>query len=318
MSNNNIKNLKNQVGIYSITNKINGKVYIGQSKDIGGRMLEHIRDLESNRHVNWHLQRAYNKYGLENFEFNVVEMCDERKLTDRENYYIDKFKTLNKHKGYNLKIAADRVIYSELTLKKMSKSQKELRKNKSVRRKMAWARSELTPEEVKEIKTLLYHDVPIGEIIKEMSVTYNQVRHIKDGNSFAFILPEYNYYIKNRESIHKKRKVRTVLRLYREGISFEKIGAKIGESYITPYRIVKEYANEHDARCRQNSIDYTYKKRERLIKTLNAMGFSGMEISKKLKVAKNIVYETISGKYNPRVRNTLIDVYKYKIKSSKS
>ena len=318
MSNNNIKNLKNQVGIYSITNKINGKVYIGQSKDIGGRMLEHIRDLESNRHVNWHLQRAYNKYGLENFEFNVVEMCDERKLTDRENYYIDKFKTLNKHKGYNLKIAADRVIYSELTLKKMSKSQKELRKNKSVRRKMAWARSELTPEEVKEIKTLLYHDVPIGEIIKEMSVTYNQVRHIKDGNSFAFILPEYNYYIKNRESIHKKRKVRTVLRLYREGISFEKIGAKIGENYITPYRIVKEYANEHDARCRQNSIDYTYKKRERLIKTLNAMGFSGMEISKKLKVAKNIVYETISGKYNPRVRNTLIDVYKYKIKSSKS
>lgn len=318
MSNNNIKNLKNQVGIYSITNKINGKVYIGQSKNISDRRLEHIRDLKSNRHVNWHLQRACNKYGIENFKFDVIEFCDERELTDKENYYINKFKTLDKHRGYNLKKAEDGVVYSELTLEKMSKSRQEMCKDKNVRRKMAWARSELTPEEVKEIKTLLYHDVPIFEITEKIPATYNQVRHIKDGNSFAFILPEYNYYIKNRESIHKKRKVRTVLRLYREGISFEKIGAKIGESYITPYRIVKEYANEHDARCRQNSIDYTYKKRERLIKTLNAMGFSGMEISKKLKVAKNIVYETISGKYNPRVRNTLIDVYKYKIKSSKS
>lgn len=316
MYNDNIKELKNQVGIYSITNKINDKTYIGQSKDMGGRKLEHIRDLKSNRHVNWHLQRAYNKYGVENFEFNVIEMCDERNLTDREKYYIDKFKTLNKHKGYNLKTVTDRVIYSELTIKKMSRSQKELRKNKGVRRKMAWSRSELTVEEVREIKTLLYHDMPIQDIVEEMSVTYNQVRHIRDNNSFTFVLPEYNYYIKNRETIHEKRRVKTVIRLYREGMSFEDIGKEIGTSYATPYRIIGKYANKHDERCRQTSIDYTYKKRERLIKTLSSMGYSGMGISEKLRIAKGIVYDTINGKCKPEIRNTLIDVYKYK--SSKS
>jgi group I intron endonuclease len=83
MYDSNIEVSKKQAGIYSITNKVNGKIYIGQSKNISDRMLEHIRDLKSNRHVNWHLQRAFNKYGIENFKFDVIEFCDERELTDK-------------------------------------------------------------------------------------------------------------------------------------------------------------------------------------------------------------------------------------------
>lgn len=312
MYNDSIKELKNQAGIYSITNKINGKTYIGQSKHIGLRKSQHMRDLQSNRHVNPHLQGAFNKYGVENFEFSVIETCDEKELTDRETYYIDKLETLDENKGYNLKAVTDRVIYSELTLEKMSRSQKELHKNKDILIEKAWRRSELTEEDVREIKTSLYHDMSIRDIIEKMGFTCGQIGSIKHNDAFAFVLPEYNYYIKNRESIREKRKVRRVIRLYREGMNFENIGKEIGITRHTCYRIVEKYANKHDDRCRENSIDYSYRKRERIIKTLISMGYNGKEISRKLRIAKNVVYAIINGTYEPEIRHNVIDVYKYK------
>ena len=63
------------IGIYKIENLINHKVYIGQSIDIAGRWLEHQIDLKGNRHRSRHLQFAWNKYGPENFSFEVLEEC---------------------------------------------------------------------------------------------------------------------------------------------------------------------------------------------------------------------------------------------------
>jgi len=58
-------------GIYKIINKVNGKYYIGSSNDIKGRWSEHKNDLKANRHDNDYLQKSWNKYGEENFEFEV-------------------------------------------------------------------------------------------------------------------------------------------------------------------------------------------------------------------------------------------------------
>lgn len=63
------------IGIYSIKNKVNGKIYIGQSTDIIDRLRHHLSELRHNRHSNSYLQRSFNKYGEENFEFDVVEEC---------------------------------------------------------------------------------------------------------------------------------------------------------------------------------------------------------------------------------------------------
>lgn len=73
------------IGIYKITNKINNKIYIGQSNNIKRRKYEH----SSIKHeTNKGLKKDYIKYGLENFEFQVLEECKLEELNEREKYWI--------------------------------------------------------------------------------------------------------------------------------------------------------------------------------------------------------------------------------------
>jgi group I intron endonuclease len=68
------------IGIYSITNKFNGKTYIGQSININNRLTRHRYQLNSGTHPNCCLQRAWIKYGCDNFEFKVVLECNKSEL----------------------------------------------------------------------------------------------------------------------------------------------------------------------------------------------------------------------------------------------
>ena len=56
--------------IYKILNKANGKFYIGSTNKVSRRWTHHKSNLKYNRHCNQKLQRAYNKYGKDNFEFS--------------------------------------------------------------------------------------------------------------------------------------------------------------------------------------------------------------------------------------------------------
>lgn len=78
-------------GIYKITNVINGKIYIGSAVNCFRRLFnEHLKDLIKNKHINTHLQRAFNKYGKENFNFEVLEyVIDKDDLIKREQYYFN-------------------------------------------------------------------------------------------------------------------------------------------------------------------------------------------------------------------------------------
>lgn len=76
-------------GIYRIKNLINGKCYYGSSKNIENRWRRHKRELVSQKHINEILQRAWNKYGKENFVFELVEECSENELFDVEQKYLN-------------------------------------------------------------------------------------------------------------------------------------------------------------------------------------------------------------------------------------
>lgn len=95
------------VGIYKITNKINGKVYIGQSKYIERRWNRHrSAAFNPNDHnYNIHLYRAIRKYGLENFSFEVLEECKVEELNEKEVYYIKLYNSF--FEGYNLTLGGD-------------------------------------------------------------------------------------------------------------------------------------------------------------------------------------------------------------------
>lgn len=88
-------------GIYCIKNKVNNKKYIGLSRDIRRRWNEHKSDLRNNKHNNIYLQREWNIYNEDSFEFSIVELCNPYEICDREKYYIAEYRTLSHENGYN-------------------------------------------------------------------------------------------------------------------------------------------------------------------------------------------------------------------------
>lgn len=90
-------------GIYQIKNKINGKIYIGQSKNIESRLLNHIWALKrkDSSHENQHLINAFHKYGEENFEASIIAICPKDKLDLFEKWFIYITGCMNPKYGYN-------------------------------------------------------------------------------------------------------------------------------------------------------------------------------------------------------------------------
>lgn len=76
-------------GVYIITNKLNGKFYVGSGGSIFSRWFNHTCHLKNGTHVNSKLQLAYDKYGLENFKFEILELHEPFGLNIREQFYLD-------------------------------------------------------------------------------------------------------------------------------------------------------------------------------------------------------------------------------------
>lgn len=81
-----------ETGIYKITCIENNRFYIGSAKNIKKRWIRHLNDLKNNKHINILLQRAYNKYGVNAFIFEVIEKCNFEDLIVREQFYLDELR----------------------------------------------------------------------------------------------------------------------------------------------------------------------------------------------------------------------------------
>src|SRR3972149_5065844 len=82
-------------GIYKILNLVNGKFYIGSAVRLNKRFERHRWELDNNRHSNQILQRAYNKYSADVFEFTIIEYIEsptKEILEVREQFYMDTLK----------------------------------------------------------------------------------------------------------------------------------------------------------------------------------------------------------------------------------
>lgn len=92
--------------IYKITNKVNNKIYIGQTRrTIEERWREHLSRISQKS--NTYLYNAIRKYGKENFVIEKIEECQDDEIDKKEIFYIEKFESFNKEKGYNLTKGGD-------------------------------------------------------------------------------------------------------------------------------------------------------------------------------------------------------------------
>lgn len=94
-------------GIYKITNLQNNKSYIGCSKNIEHRWIAHKSEsmLEHNPQYNYSIHKAFRKYGIDNFSFEIIELVSEQELYEREKYWIAFYDSYNN--GYNETIGGD-------------------------------------------------------------------------------------------------------------------------------------------------------------------------------------------------------------------
>lgn len=88
-------------GIYQVRNLVNNKRYIGLTECFRVRKTSHFTRLRKNIHINPKLQNAFNKYGEQNFVFEILEECDNKKLEEREVFWVYFFDSLKN--GYNCK-----------------------------------------------------------------------------------------------------------------------------------------------------------------------------------------------------------------------
>lgn len=106
------KEVLHMIGIYKITNLINGKVYIGQSTNIKRRWKDHRSSAfnPNSEDYEYPLYRDVRKYGFKNFLFEVLEECNEYELNEKEKFYIAKHDSYKN--GYNQTEGGDSVTHN--------------------------------------------------------------------------------------------------------------------------------------------------------------------------------------------------------------
>lgn len=166
-------------------NKINGKSYIGCSNDIEKRKYNHIRESNSPslRGYNFSFHKAIRKYGIENFDFIILEQTDN--LFEREKFWIKYYDTFNT--GYNETLGGDcgPVKYGEEN-----------------------GNAKLSKEDVYNIRLSCLNKEMPSKVYEEYKnkISRRGFNHVWLGHTWKDILPEAIQYTKTKEYITSVRK----------------------------------------------------------------------------------------------------------------
>ena len=98
--------------IYKIQNKVNGKIYIGQTiRTLKQRMSQHLSP-NKNKSISA-IDGALKKYGIDNFEITIIDYAKSiDELNAKEIYWIGYYKSLSPN-GYNLELGGRNALHEE-------------------------------------------------------------------------------------------------------------------------------------------------------------------------------------------------------------
>lgn len=173
-------------GIYKIVSTISGKIIIGQTINFIHRWSQYKCLLRNNRHSNLHLQNAWNKYGEQNFKFEIILSCPIEKLDEEEIRLIQEHKSNNRRFGYNITSGGDRPNHTDKTkekirqslmgrkhsaasILKMSESKKKISEETKLKYRNARIGKKMSSETREKIRNALLGRQPSKESIAKMS-----------------------------------------------------------------------------------------------------------------------------------------------------
>lgn len=119
-------------GLYAIRNKVTGKYYVGETLYLRKREIQHFSNLKTNKHENDYLQKSYNKYGKDAFEFIILEADNSftlEELNEKEKYYIEYFDSYKN--GYNLTVGGEGTQGRLLTEEEKKRKSQEMKGEKN-------------------------------------------------------------------------------------------------------------------------------------------------------------------------------------------
>lgn len=246
-------------GIYCIENTTNGKKYIGQSIDVKRRIRRHRFDLRHNKHINKHLQSAWNKYGEGSFRFKVLSIClSDDEMNDLEKELIKEFNTY--HEGYNRTMGGESGFTSFLGKKHSKETIEKMRRVKLGKKHtdehkakisaklrtmdIKRVHSEETRKRMSEIAKNRYFSKEtrdkISKALKGKKHSEEAKRKMSEARKGKAISDD----VKEKISNTKKRKFSEeeesrIRQLIDEGVSYRKIGKMFGCSHMTITRRFK-------------------------------------------------------------------------------
>jgi Straboviridae intron-associated endonuclease 1 len=94
-------------GVYQIRCIPTGKIYVGSAVNLRKRWEQHYRSLRKGEHRNHYLQHAWDKYGEEQFVFEILELVDVSHLLEAEQEWIDSTACVDKSVGFNIRDTAE-------------------------------------------------------------------------------------------------------------------------------------------------------------------------------------------------------------------
>jgi len=173
-------------GIYKITCLPTCREYIGVTRCFAERKYNHFRSLKRGNHRNDFLQRAYNKYGKDNFIFEVIERVEGYEdCLKREIYWIEKLNTYGN--GFNLTVGGEGWIPNQATRDKRSKSLSG--KNNPMYGMVGSlnGNAKMTEYKARKIKKMIAMGFRNRDITEFMNITNNQCSKIKNGITWKHI-----------------------------------------------------------------------------------------------------------------------------------
>lgn len=227
-------------GIYIIKNKINEKVYIGQSVDIICRWYAHKNSANGNRQDSYtKIHKAMRELGVKNFYIEIIEECDYSQLNEREKYWINFYDSYNN--GYNMTLGGES------------------------NRGETNGRAILTEEQVIEIRLAYNNKIPFKKVYEKYKdiISKRGLQKVWHYETWKYILPEVyteenrkwhatvakghingnkDLGINNKERACTEEEILKIRELRATGLSYNKISAIVGRnsSVVRKYCLFQE------------------------------------------------------------------------------